>query len=248
MKIIKDLSYDCFDDCKLDIYLPEKENFETIVYFHGGGLTSGHKNDYYYVEMATDFANAGICFVSVEYRKYPNVRFPVYLYDCAKAVRWVKDNIAQYGGSNKIMISGQSAGAWISLMLCFNKEYLSSFGINTEEISAWIIDSAQTTSHFNVIQQEEGLDELRQRIDKYAPQYYVDKDTAFSKMILIFYENDMPCRLEQNMLLYKNLLAYNKDANISYHELFGEHCHGSTKKDEDGKYPFVKTVLKWLND
>lgn len=246
MQEITDVHYDSFDDCRLDLYLPEKENFETVVYFHGGGLTGGHKNDYYYVEMARDFANAGIGFVSVEYRKYPNVRFPDYICDCAKAVKWVKDNIVQYGGKGSVMISGQSAGAWISLMLCFNTQYLADVGVDAKEITAWIIDSAQTTSHFNVIQEEEHLDELCQRIDKYAPLYYVNKATSFSKMLLLFYAEDMPCRPEQNMLLYKNILAYNKDADISYVQLPGSHCAGSTKKDDDGEYPFVKAALHWL--
>ncbi len=73
------------EECKLDLYLPEGDNFDTIVYFHGGGLEGGHKDDYYYVDMAKSFAKNGYGFASVEYRKYPNAKFPDFLEDCALA-------------------------------------------------------------------------------------------------------------------------------------------------------------------
>ncbi len=249
MKIIKDVAYSAInEDCLLDLYLPDTNGFDTIVYFHGGGLTGGHKNDYYYVEMAEKFAEQGYGFVSVEYRKYPTAKYPEFIEDCANATYFVQKNIANYGGNGRFYVCGQSAGAWMSLMLCFNRYFFERAGVDTSLIKGYIIDSAQPTSHFNVIQhEEEGVDDLSQRIDKFAPIYYLNKQSSFPKMILIFYENDMPCRPEQNMLLYKNILAYNPKADVCYKRLAGEHCHGSTKKDADGEYPFVKVVLDWLN-
>ncbi len=244
MKILKDVSYDNrYDICKLDGYFPEEQTKETIVYFHGGGLESGDKADKNYGEMATSFCRAGYAFVSVGYRMYPAAKFPEYLQDAAKAVAYVKAN---FENANGMIIAGQSAGAWMSLMLCLNSEYLANEGISIAEIKAWLIDSAQTTAHFNVLKKEDGLHHLTQRINEYAPQFYITENTSFSKMLLLFYENDMACRAEQNMLLYRNILCFNKEANIEYKQLAGGHCHGSTKKDEDGEYPFVKVCLDWL--
>ena len=59
---------------------------------------------------------------------------------------------------------------------------------------------------------------------------------------------DMPMRAEQNMLFYKTVLAFKKDADIVYTQLTGGHCHGSEKKDEDGQYAFVKTAFAWLKE
>lgn len=248
MRTIQDIIYDDrYDECKLDIYIPDNSDYKTIVYMHGGCLSSLSKSDANYVEIAKSFVNAGYGFVSIEYRKYPKAKFPDYLIDCAKAVKWVENNIKFYGGNGEIIMSGQSAGAWICLMLCFDKEYFEKSKVKINNIIGWIIDSAQTTSHFNVIQKELGLDEFAQRIDKYAPLFYINKETQFSKMFLVFYDNDMPCRLEQNMLLYKNILAYNKNANICFEKLNGTHCAGSTIKDTNGEYPFVKTALSWLS-
>ncbi len=248
MSILKDIIYDeRYEDCRLDLYLPSSKGFDTVVYFHGGGLTGGHKDDFYYVEMAERFAKKGIAFASVEYRKYPTGKYPNFLEDCAKATAFIQKRIGEYGGNGKFFVSGQSAGAWISLLLCFNSEFFQAAGVDTSLIKGYIIDSAQATSHFTVIQEEEeGVDALTQRIDKFAPLYYVNKDTAFPKMLLIFYENDIPCRPEQNMLLYKTLLVYNPQAQVEYLQLPGEHVAGSIRKDPDGEYPFVKEVFKWL--
>ena len=250
MKIYNDIVYGGRnkndDNLKLDMYIPNKSGYDTIVYFHGGGLSGGTKSDWRYAEIAKSFADNGFGLVSVEYSKYPDAKFPVYIEDCAEAVSFVKNKIKNYGGSGDIIISGQSAGAWISLMLCFNRTYLEKVAVNPDEIKGYLIDSAQTTSHFNVLKIEEGLNPLAQRIDKYAPLYYVDENTRFSRMLLIVYEKDMPCRPEQNMLLFKNILAYNPDADIKLVKLSGEHCAGSTIKDDSGEFPFVKVALKWL--
>ncbi len=244
MKILKDVSYnENYEACKLDAYLPENQTKETIVYFHGGGIQSGDKGEKQYTEIAESFAKAGYAFVSVNYRMYPDAKFPEYLWDAAKAVAYAKKN---FSGEKGLMISGQSAGAWISLMLCLNAEYLNAEGISPMEIKAWLIDSAQTTSHFNVLQMEEGGHSLDQRINEYAPLFFVNEKTAFSKMLLLFYKNDLPCRPEQNMLFYKSILAFNPKANIAYQYLDGVHCQGSSIKDEDGEYPFVKIALEWL--
>ncbi|MBQ3505238.1 MAG: alpha/beta hydrolase [Clostridia bacterium] len=239
MKAQKDIFYR--DDCALDVYLPDSADYETIVYFHGGGMEHGDKGGKC-EQVGADFVNAGYAFVSVNYRLYPNAKFPDYLYDVAQAVAYVKKNV----GGKKLYVSGSSAGGWLATMLCMNSEYLQSVGVQNADIDGWIIDSSQMTSHFNVQRFETGKDARLQRIDEYAPLYFVNENTAFSKMLLIFYENDMPCRYEQNMLFYKAVLYFNKDVDICYCVLKGGHCAGVSKRGDDGEFSFVQTVLTWL--
>lgn len=247
MKILKDVSYsDRSEKCRLDACLPDAEGFPVIVYFHGGGLEAGDKRDPYYVEMGEHFAGSGYGFVSVNYRLYPDAKFPDFLADAAEAVAFVKRRVGEWGGSGKLLIAGQSAGAWMALMLCFREDLLGAVGLSADEFEGWIIDSAQTTTHFNVLEKERGMNPLTQRIDEAAPLYYVNGQTAFSRMLLVFYEDDMPCRAEQNQLLYKTVLAFRPEADIETVRLPGGHCAGSTRKDADGTYPFVRTALKWL--
>lgn len=247
MKKWIDIGYANRPECKLDIYTPESKLFETIIWFHGGGLESGKKDGA--KDLAEDFVKAGYAFVSVDYRLYPSAKFPDYIEDCAKAVALIKRVIKNYGGNEKrIFVSGQSAGAWISLMLCLDEKYLKNEGIDTQDVCGWIIDSAQTTSHFNVLKYENKEDSRAQRINEFAPLYYLSNKTRFSKMLLMFYENDMACRFEQNMLFYKAVLAFNNDADITYKVLKGNHCQGSTKRDENGEFEYVQATLQCLND
>ncbi|MBQ8295269.1 MAG: alpha/beta hydrolase [Clostridia bacterium] len=242
MKIFKNISYNDF--CQLDIYAPEKEDFETIVYFHGGGLSGGDKE---FFAVAEQFVEFGYGVVSANYRMYSDgVKFPVFLFDAADAVAYVKKHIGEYGGNGNLYIDGGSAGAWLTVMLCVDPSYLRNVGVDTAEIKGWISDSAQMTSHFNAQHLEYGRAQWVQRIDELAPLYYVDEKTHFSKMLLIFYEHDLPCRPEQNMLFYKAVLHFNPQADICYRSLKGGHCVGLFEKDEDGLFPHVKETIAWL--
>ncbi len=245
MKTFNNLEYK--NGLFLDMYLPETKGFTTVVYFHGGGLTGCSKEDPQYVEMAKGFAKAGYAFVSCNYRMYPNAKFPDYLYDAAEAVAYINNIIKGYNGSGKIVVSGQSAGAWMGAMLMLDKKYLESVNLNVMDIAGWIIESGQMTSHFNVIEIESKLNPLTQRIDERAPIYFVSENTKFTKAIFFYYDNDMPMRKLQNLLLEETIKRFNPEADIETMELPGTHCHGSSYKDEDGEYRYVKESLIWLN-
>ena len=244
MRELKDVEY-C-PGYAADVYLPEENGFDTIVYFHGGGMTEGSKNGENIVDIARFFAGNGYCVVCADYALYPAAKFPEYLVQCAAAVAFARKETLKNGGSGKIIVMGQSAGAWISLMLCFDGKYLEAAGADKKDIEAWLIDSAQPTSHYNVIAFEEGLSPKTQRIDKYAPLYYLDENAEFSKMLLVYYEHDMPCRAAQNRLLYEAVKNFRPQADIKEVCLKGGHCSGSSVKEPDGTYRFACTALKFL--
>ena len=233
-----------YQDKYMDLFLPEKEEFFTIIHFHGGGLVEGDKGDTH--EYVKHLVDLGFAVYTANYSLYPNAKFPDYLIDAANAVKYAKEHIKQFGKSKGIIISGQSAGAWITLMLCFNKDYLKQVGIDNSEIVGWISDSAQTTSHFHIIEIEQGLDPLTQRIDETAPLFYVNKETRFSNLLLMCYEEDLANRLEQNKLLVSTIKNFNKDAKVTLKVLSGGHCSGSSKLDSDGEYATIKEIKKWV--
>lgn len=240
------VQYSEYEETLVDIYLPDTDHYTTVVNFHGGGLDRGDKYSEDFEKMAAGLTAAGYALASVEYRKYPNAKFPDFLLDAAKATAFVKNFVKDYGGNGDVIIAGQSAGAWMSLMLCLNKKYLENEGIDSEEIKGWFIDSAQPTSHFNVLVQETGAHKRTQRIDEYAPLYFLGKDSKFSKMILLTYENDVVCRNEQNQLFYKAVLAFNPEAKIEYRLLGGKHCNAIEQRDENGGSLYAKLFLDWI--
>lgn len=115
---------------KLDIYVPgDSRNRpqdvpkDVIVFFHGGRWQSGQKEDYRFV--AARLAQEGFITVIPDFRKYPEARFPVFVEDGAKALAWVSDHIAEYGGrQNAIHLAGHSSGAHMAALLAADERYL----------------------------------------------------------------------------------------------------------------------------
>ena len=74
-----------------------------------------------------------------DYRIYPEVRFPDFVFDAALAVRWVKDHIADYGGDpQRVSLVGHSAGAHIAALLALDPQYLRSVRLTPVELHAMV--------------------------------------------------------------------------------------------------------------
>ena len=182
--------------CKLDFYYPEGvENFPTVVWFHGGGLTAGSK------ALLNEFKNKGIAIAAVNYRLSPKAKHPDYIYDAAEAIAWVFRNVGKYGGSDKqIYVVGHSAGAYLSLMVALDKRYLAKYGVDSDSVAAYFPISGQGVTH-NTIRRERGLSTEIPIVDEYAALYHVRPDTP---PILLFTGDkryELANRWEENVLL-----------------------------------------------
>ena len=140
-----------------------------------------------------------------------------------------------------------SAGAYLTMMLCMNPAYLRNFGVDMDGILAFVSDSAQQTVHYNVLR-ERGMDTRLERLDDTAPLYYAGVNTLTKPLLIIYYENDMPCRPEQNILTYKSLLRFQPDARIGLVMLSGGHCAGSSRVDETGEFPYMRELLTFVEE
>jgi acetyl esterase/lipase len=126
---LADIAYGDDPRQRLDLYMPETPDpaRRVLIFFYGGAWTSGRKEDYLFVGQA--LAAAGFLVAIPDYRLSPNPRFPGFVEDGARAMRWVQDNIAAHGGdAARLFISGHSAGAHIALMLATNTPYLRAAG------------------------------------------------------------------------------------------------------------------------
>ena len=244
VEITRDIEYANYSaKCKLDVYLPENcEKFDTVVHFHGGGLTFGDKADF--EPIAREVASRGIAVVSANYRLFPEAECGDYYVDAANAIAYVAKNVAQ-AGSGKIYVSGQSAGANIAMMLAFNKQYLENVELKPTDVHGWLIESGQPTVHFEVLRQS-GEDVTQQIVDERAPLYYVDGKTQFNKMLLLAYTDDIENRLNQNVLLYETLRKRCPSSQAELRILYGQHCVSSTTPCR-GKYVYTDILLNFVN-
>ncbi len=227
----------------IDLHLPESDNFDLLVYFHGGGITSGCRKDA--DVFAPTLAKNNIATASVEYSLYPNAKFPDFITDCAHAIKWVKDNINNYGKCNRIFVGGSSAGGYISMMICFAEKYLKEVGVLADDIAGYIHDAGQPTAHFNVLK-EFGLDGKRVVVDETAPLYYVGLSQSYPPMTFIISNNDMFARHEQTMLTIKTLEHFGHKDKVFLEILNGKHYEYVGKIDENGENVFANAIVKYV--
>lgn len=246
MNTITDISYGECPEQKLDIYLPENDNFDVFIFFHGGGLEFGTKNDASF--FSEELTKNNIAVVSVDYRMYPGAKYPEFITDCAKAVAWVFNNIEEYGKPKRFFIGGSSAGAYISMLLCFDKKYFDKHEIDNSMISGYIHAAGQPTSHFNVLK-EKGIDSKRIIVDETAPLYYIGLEKEYPPMLFVVSDNDIPNRLEQTEMTIGTLKHFGYDMlKVKKKIVHSTHCYYIRNNDTDGCNMYSKIVLDFINN
>lgn len=132
---LQDISYGDADRNTLDIYRSVEHakgilGRPVLLHVHGGAWTIGHKYQQAQPLMKYLAQNGWIC-VDINYRLAPRNRYPECLIDVKKAIVWIKENIANYGGNpNFIAITGGSAGGHLCAMASLtanNPEYQPGF-------------------------------------------------------------------------------------------------------------------------
>lgn len=130
----------------LDVYQPTpstqtprlKDNVQrpVIMFLYGGGWTTGKKSQYYFAAAA--FTRLGYVVAVPDYVKYPEGKFPQFINDGALSVKWVKDNIADYGGNpDEVFIVGHSAGAHLGALLLADPQYLNKQGLSAKDVKGF---------------------------------------------------------------------------------------------------------------
>ncbi|KAI8923055.1 Alpha/Beta hydrolase protein [Entophlyctis helioformis] len=102
----------------LDVYHHPSypKNRPVLIYIHGGSYRSGSKE--VRPPLLPYLALKRYVIVTVNYRLSPNVNYPTHISDVKRAIRWVRANIATYGGdASFIALAGCSSGAHLATMV-----------------------------------------------------------------------------------------------------------------------------------
>jgi acetyl esterase/lipase len=122
----------------LDVYSPPgAKGLPVVFWIHGGGWQTGDKKD---VQLKPQvFTEKGFVFVATNYRLLPAVDMGTIVRDVAKAVRWVHDHVAGYGGDPKrLFVMGHSAGAQLAALVCTDDRYLKAEGLSLAVIKGCV--------------------------------------------------------------------------------------------------------------
>ena len=129
-----DLAYGPDPKQVLDLYLPEGEvsDAPVFLFLHGGGFREGDKA--HYGSVAEPFVNRGVITAIASYRLTGSgSHYPDQPDDVKSTVKWLFENIKQYGGNpENIYVGGHSAGAILSADIGVDRAWLVEMGMPKE--------------------------------------------------------------------------------------------------------------------
>ena len=106
---------------RLDVVYPKDlpkgvSSAPVMVYIHGGAWMIGDKREQGKPMLYELVARGWVC-VAINYRLSPKATWPDHIVDCKRAIAWVREHIAEYGGDPSfIALSGGSAGGHLSAL------------------------------------------------------------------------------------------------------------------------------------
>ncbi len=93
------------------------ERSPVLLYIHGGAWMTGDKRQQG-IPMMHELIERGWVCVAINYRLSPRATWPEHIVDCKRALVWVHEHIAEYGGDPEfVAVSGGSAGGHLSSLL-----------------------------------------------------------------------------------------------------------------------------------
>ncbi len=119
MKNYKTETLDIFSfkgkELKASFYRPQENNIQaTLLYFHGGGLIFGDRDDLpeEYIKL---FADNGIALLAVDYPLAPETKMPEILDSAFKITDWFIKDFLKTIDSSDYFIMGRSAGGFLAM-------------------------------------------------------------------------------------------------------------------------------------
>ncbi|MBZ5733434.1 alpha/beta hydrolase [Nocardioides sp. TRM66260-LWL] len=104
---------------RLDVYFPDGPpvtGAPVLLQVHGGGWSIGEKEQQGLPLMRHLAAKGWVC-VAINYRLSPRAAWPAHVVDVKRAIAWIRETIADYGGDPEYLaITGGSAGGHLAAL------------------------------------------------------------------------------------------------------------------------------------
>ncbi len=125
-------------DCYYLYYEPKTpKSDKVIVWTHGGGWNAGDPKFFDYVGQSV--ASSGYRFVSLGYRLSQKHKYPCQIEDVCKGYMHAVGMLKSRGiDTSKIIVSGPSAGAHLTSILCYSKKDQEKYGVDTAGIIGYV--------------------------------------------------------------------------------------------------------------
>lgn len=133
-----DVPFSDRSDVTLDVYAPESgDGYPVLIFIHGGGWDKYDKE--LFAPVAMQLVPRDIVVVIPDYTLYPDADYRQMAGEVADAVAWTFEHIEEFGGdSERVTLSGHSAGGHLSGLVAFDARWLSRVGYDPADLRGWI--------------------------------------------------------------------------------------------------------------
>ena len=255
VKVAKDIDYAGHKgkvSNQLNVYYPlsQEKNKDVLIFIHGGSWSSGKKETYWW--LGRNLARKGLVAVTINYGLAPDQQYGQMAADCANAVKWVSDHIADYGGNpERIFLMGHSAGGHLAELINADPQYLKTAGF-TGKISGVILNDAFGLDMKEYLSKAEQDDNYRNFLRTFtsSPEVWT-KGSPLNYLgnirnpHLIFYgENTYPAIQIQSKRMFEQLMGQQVPCELL---LIKNKKHvGMISQMIFGSNPLYKTILNFM--
>lgn len=187
-KFAKDISYDVKSRTKFDMFLPNSSSpTGLVIYIHGGGFTSGDKEDVYQIKQGGlwDFPsdirsllqnNVAFATIRYSYLETGDTQGVIRcLNDAKRALQYIRHNHSIFNiDKTKIVLTGNSAGASSSLWLATHND------LKDMNSSDAILKESTRVKGIAIRETQASLD-----IKKWQTDVFIDYNMPFSDIVTI---------------------------------------------------------------
>jgi pimeloyl-ACP methyl ester carboxylesterase len=189
IKRAKDITYLEADS---QLNLPEKQlnvfyqkkgkELPVMIFIHGGSWNKGRKEIYDF--MGSRLARRDVITVIIDYPLAPDYQLPAMELASVKAVKWVYENIENYGGDkDNIFISGHSAGGHLAALAAIKKDPYEKLGF-ANPLKGAILNDPAGLDWYWFLNERKGEPDGKDNYDaftddpaiwkEYSPIYFID--------------------------------------------------------------------------
>ncbi|MSR63413.1 MAG: alpha/beta hydrolase [Planctomycetes bacterium] len=194
-----DLHYGENEKQVLDLYLPAKKDFPTVVFTYGGGWHSGSGKSCTPIAEALRAHGYGCALLS--HRLSPPDVWPAMIEDEARAFAWVHEHVAEHGGDpQRLFLMGHSSGAQLALLLASDARQLAPYHLAPKNVAGVVGLSTPLdlvprggTGYGDALMGGKGADVFRRDAETMraaSPLTYLSKELP--PLLLVVGENDFP--------------------------------------------------------
>ena len=118
----------------------ERVSDKIVIWIHGGGWNAGNPKFFDYVGQC--MARQGYRFVSIGYRLSPKNKYPAQIIDVCNAYNAAIKYLNDKGiDTSRVIVSGPSAGAHLSSILCYSKKVQDEYKADVSNVIGYIDDA-----------------------------------------------------------------------------------------------------------